>query len=103
MASPTLRSAQGAQQLRCWARGLRQLVSSCKGLPDFESVRSLSKKEKGCETPTGHFEHIVKTLMKDARRGLNCSVLINAMGCKAVLGEIAANRHNAHELPLSWL
>jgi hypothetical protein len=41
--------------------------------PDLISIslRMLNKKMADCETTTGHSGQIVRTLMKDARRGLN--------------------------------
>jgi hypothetical protein len=39
--------------------------------PIHVALLALCEKVKDCETTTGHVGHLARTLMKDARRGLN--------------------------------
>jgi hypothetical protein len=48
--------------------GFSFITFSCSG---FVSRRGSMKKMADCETTTGHVGHVARTLMKDARRGLN--------------------------------
>jgi hypothetical protein len=49
------------------------LIFSSSQFPDLVSLplRGSMKKMADCETTTGHIGHVARTLMKDARRGLN--------------------------------
>jgi hypothetical protein len=48
-------------------------IFSSSRFPDLisDSLRVLAKKMADCETTTGHVGQSARTLMKDARRGLN--------------------------------
>ncbi len=59
---------KGFPKKRNYPDGFSFITFSCSG---FVSLRGLMKKMADCETTTGHVGHPARTLMKDARRGLN--------------------------------
>ena len=59
---------KGFPKKRNYPDGFSFITFSCSG---FVSRRGSMKKMADCETTTGHVGHVARTLMKDARRGLN--------------------------------